>query len=93
MIKTKVSHFTKSDISKDIKLNLGISTSYSNNISEDMIIILKDFIKKKELTISNFGVFKIKHKKKRIGRNPKSGKSYEISARRTLSFLVSKKNK
>ena len=91
MIKTKVSHLTKKDISKKIKSNLGSSFSYANNISEDLISIIKNLVKKKDLNIKNFGLFKTKFKNKRMGRNPKNGKVYVITSRKTLSFLASKK--
>ena len=58
MIKTKIPHFTKNDISKKIRSNLGTSFSYPNNISEDIINILKKLVKKKDFKIKNFGWFK-----------------------------------
>jgi integration host factor subunit alpha len=41
------------------------------------------------LKLSGFGTFSVKHKKPRIGRNPRSGEEMMISARRVLSFKPS----
>ena len=43
----------------------------------------------KSFTIKNFGSFKIKDKKKRIGRNPKTKVEVMISARNVVNFKVS----
>ena len=47
------------------------------------------------LKISSFGTLKMRHKKERVGRNPKTGVEHTISARNTISFVASKilKNK
>ncbi len=91
MSKTKETNFTKKDISKKIDSTIGLPFSYANELSEDIIKILKFLIKEKEINIKNFGTFKIINKKLRQGRNPKTQKIYKISARKTLSFRVSKK--
>ena len=82
---------TKKDISKLINSKLGLSDSYSLDITSDLIKILKKQIKKKSLTIKNFGTFKVLNKNERIGRNPKNNKEYIIPAGKTLSFISSKK--
>jgi nucleoid DNA-binding protein len=40
--------------------------------------------------ISGFGEFKVKHKKVRMGRNPKTKIAYEISERKVVTFHSSK---
>lgn len=42
-----------------------------------------------EVKISSFGTFKVKQKKERIGRNPKTKQEVPISARNVVSFYVS----
>jgi len=42
-----------------------------------------------EVKISSFGTFKVKNKKPRLGRNPKTKKEVPISARKVVSFYVS----
>tara|TARA_X000000368_G_C22954472_1_gene678129 strand:+ start:173 stop:472 length:300 start_codon:yes stop_codon:yes gene_type:complete len=91
MLKIKKSQLTKDDISKKINSTIGLSASYSKKITNDLILILKDLIKIKEINIKNFGSFKVIKKNERIGRNPKNKEIYTIKARKSLSFKISKK--
>lgn len=90
MLKTRNFNLTKKSISKEINTKIGISSSYVDIITEDLINSLKFLIKRKILSIKNFGTFKIIQKKERIGRNPKNNKTYTITPRRSLSFIMSK---
>ena len=89
MLKIKKTQLTKKDISKKINLEIGLSKSYANKITDNLIFILKDLIKNKEINIKNFASFKIIEKKERVGRNPKNDASYLIKARKSLSFKTS----
>jgi len=91
MLKKNNSNFIKKDISIIIKEKIGIPFTYSENVINDLIFVLKKSIKFEEITIKNFGSFKIIEKKKRFGRNPKTKKVHIITARKSLSFNVSKK--
>ena len=91
MLKIKKSNLTKKDISKKINSKIGLSALYVNKVTYDLISILKDLIKIKEINIKNFGTFKTINKNERIGRNPKNKKIYLITARKSLSFITSKK--
>ena len=91
MEENKKISLTKKDISKKINLKTGLSNLYTNQITDDFISILKYLIKSKEISIKNFASFKIIYKKERIGRNPKNKKIYNIDARKSLSFIPSKK--
>ena len=82
---------TKQNISKKINNILGFSNTQSLILTNDLIDILREMIKAKSLNIKNFGSFKILKKKERVGRNPKTGKNFIISARRSISFTQSKK--
>ena len=90
MLKSKRIQLTKKDISKKIKSKIGLSVSYTDKICDSLIVILKDLIKTKETNIKNFGSFKIIIKKERIGRNPKTKKTYLIKARKSIGFKSSK---
>ena len=90
MLKIKKTQLTKKDISKKINLKIGLSNSYTNKITDNLILILKDLIKNKEVHIKNFGSFKMVKKNERIGRNPKSKETYIIKERKSLSFKISK---
>ena len=91
MEENKKISLTKKDISKKINLKTGLSNLYTKQITDDFISILKYLIKSKEISIKNFASFKIINKKERIGRNPKNKKIYNIDARKSLSFIPSKK--
>ena len=91
MLKIKNSNSTKKSISKKINLKTGLPISYTNEITDDLISILKISIKDKGLHIKNFARFKILDKNQRVGRNPKNNKIYKISARKSLSFIAAKK--
>jgi nucleoid DNA-binding protein len=91
MLKIKEPYLIKKDISKKINLKIGLSALYVNKITDDLISILKDLIKIKKINIKNFGTFKTINKNERLGRNPKTKKTYLITARKSLSFITSKK--
>lgn len=91
MIDINKSSITKKNISIKIFKKIGISKTYSDNITDDLIHIVKKLIKLKRLNIKNFGTFKVLKKKERIGRNPKDGKIHIIKSRKSVSFISSKK--
>ena len=91
MSKIKRLNLTKNHIVKEINLKIGLSDSYINKVIDNLIEILKISIKNKELNIKNFGTFKTINKNERLGRNPKNKKIYKITARKSLSFIISKK--
>ena len=85
------SNFTKIHLSKLLSEKKGFSINLSNKLINDLLegIILN--IKNDNFNLKNFGSFKILNKKARIGRNPKTNEIHEISERKTLSFIPSKK--
>ena len=91
MLKIKKNNFTKKNISQKINVKTGLPISYSSEITDNFISILKNLIKNKDFHVKNFATFKILNKNERIGRNPKNNKKYQISARKSLSFIASKK--
>ena len=92
MTKVKLVNLNKSNISKQISSKIGFSKLYSDKITDDLIITLKDLINKKsETKIKNFGTFRILFKNERIGRNPKTKEKYKIRSRKSVTFSSSKK--
>ena len=91
MSEIKKISLTKKEISKKINLKTGLSNLYTNQITDDFINILKNLIKNKEISIKNFASFKTISKNERIGRNPKNKRIYKIKARKSISFITSKK--
>ena len=52
--------------------------------------ILLCFEKGEEVKLTSFGTFKIRNKKERIGRNPKTGIEAKISSRKVVTFKPSR---
>ena len=82
----------KDKIASDLSEEFGFSNRYSKEILDDFIEIIKnELLEKKILNFLNFSTFRIKFKKKRIGRNPKTNEVYDISERNVINFKASKK--
>ena len=89
-------NLTKKEIINSIYMQLGYSKKLIENVLEDIFEILLESLKEKgKVKISNFGTFVIRHKKSRIGRNPKTKMKAIISERNVILFKPSKflKNK
>ena len=87
-------NLTKKDLVNSIYMQLGFSKLISENLIDDFFqIIILGFDKEKKIKISNFGTFEIRHKRSRIGRNPKTKETKEISSRKVLLFKPSKEFK
>ena len=87
----KQNKLQKLDISKDLSKKTGFSISYSKNLIEGLINILKENISKNNLILKNIGSFKVVNKKKRLGRNPKTMEKFKITSRKSISFTAAKK--
>lgn len=46
--------------------------------------------KKEDVAISGFGTFRVKQTKARMGRNPKTGETIKIPAKKKIAFRASK---
>ena len=84
-------NFKKKDLIKHVSLNTGFSFNFSKKLVEDLIEIISENIKKDNFNLKNIGSFKILHKKERLGRNPKTNQKFTITARKSVSFKISKK--
>ena len=84
-------NITKIEITKILSQKTGLSSLYSKKILNDLIQIIIKQVKDNNLILKNIGTFKIISKNERIGRNPKNKKIYNINARKSLSFIASKK--
>ncbi len=81
---------TKSDIAKKIQDGTGLTGKESAELMETVFSIMKATLESGEnLKISGFGSFIVKQKRDRRGRNPQTGESIIIEARRILSFKPS----
>ena len=84
-------NFTRENIAEALHSEFGLTKKdcviFVNDILDIIIEGLKDdgYVK-----IHNFGSFKIKRKKSRIGRNPKTKESVMIKERNVVTFKPSK---
>ena len=82
--------WTRNDIIEAISENVGLSLSDSSLIIEEIFeFILNELEKGHDVKISSFGTFSVRHKKTRIGRNPKTGVEVPITERHVVSFSSS----
>lgn len=81
---------TKADIIETVSGVCNFSKKESSELVECVFSLIKGCLESGEdLKISGFGKFEVKHKSARRGRNPQTGETLEISARRILSFKPS----
>ena len=82
--------WTRNDIIEAISDNVGLSLSESSLIIEEIFeFILNELEKGYDVKISSFGTFSVRHKKTRVGRNPKTGVEVPITARSVVTFSSS----
>ena len=81
---------TKADIVEKIHANTGMTQKESMEMVEAVFSIMKSTLETGEtLKISGFGSFVVKQKNDRRGRNPQTGETITIEARRILTFKPS----
>jgi len=85
-------NITRDEMAEFIHAQFGLSKKDCIDIVNDIIEeIITNLINDKTLKIHNFGTFKLKSKKERIGRNPKTKEEVMISPRNVVTFNLSKK--
>ena len=83
-------NWTRNDIIEAISDNVGLSLSDSSDIIEQIFeFILLELEQGKDVKISSFGTFSVRHKNSRIGRNPKTGVEVPIKERNVVTFSSS----
>ena len=87
-------NITRDDIAETIHLEFGLSKKDCLEIVHDIIeIIIKGLNQNGMVKIHNFGTFRLKRKKSRLGRNPKTKEEKIISERNVILFKPSKEIK
>lgn len=81
---------TRADLSnavyREIGLSLSESTQLVDAVLEEVAVALEQG---NSVKLSSFGTFKLRRKKERVGRNPKTGVEVPITPRTVLSFNAS----
>ena len=82
--------WTRNDIIEAISDNVGLSFTDSSIIIEEIFeFLLNELEKGEDVKISSFGTFSVRHKRPRIGRNPKTGVEVPITERNVVTFSSS----
>ncbi|TAF13524.1 MAG: integration host factor subunit alpha [Alphaproteobacteria bacterium] len=81
---------TRADLSHAVYQELGVPLSEASDMVDAFFEEISEALAKhEEVKLSSFGTFGIRHKKARIGRNPKTGVEVVITPRSVLSFTAS----
>lgn len=84
----------KADIVRRLAKRLHLKDKDALKIVDQILESMKDVIAAKgRLEIRDFGVFQVKERKPRIGRNPKNRLEYPIPPRRVVTFKPGKELK
>ena len=82
---------TRQDISETLYRDIGLSKHESALMLEAVLQHISNaLIDGKIVKLSSFGTFSPRQKSERVGRNPKTGVTARINARRVISFKPSK---
>ena len=80
----------KTDIANTIHNKIGYTKTFGEQLVESILSIMKKKLHEgQDVKIHGFGNFVVKHKKERKGRNPQTGETMTISARKILKFYIS----
>jgi nucleoid DNA-binding protein len=84
----------KIDIVKRVADQLTLKDREALTVVDTIINSIKDTIKEHgRMEIRNFGVFQVKQRKPRTGRNPRNKKEYPIFPRKVVTFKLGKELK
>lgn len=78
---------TKKDIAMKIADQLDIEQIKAKKIIQMVLdAIIESLSKGQTVELRNFGIFKVKRKKARLGRNPKTGDSVNVPEKKAVTF-------
>ena len=81
---------TRADLTEAIYREIGLSRTESAVLVEAVLNhIIEALLQGENVKLSGFGTFILRDKKKRMGRNPKTGREVPITPRRVLTFKPS----
>ena len=85
---------TKANLAELLFENIGLNKRESKDMVDAFIVLISDcLVDGNYVKISGFGNFQIRTKAPRPGRNPRTGESVPIEARRVVTFHASHKLK
>ena len=81
---------TKAELIENVYEKVGFSKKDSSDLVELIFDMIKESLSQSEkIKISGFGNFIVRQKRSRKGRNPQTGQTIEITARKVLTFRPS----
>lgn len=81
---------TKADLADAIYATMPVDKQKATQIVEDYIELIKNALEKEsKVMLSGFGSYEVKYKPPRRGRNPQTGDSIILRARRVVKFKPS----
>ncbi len=81
---------TRADLSEAVHREVGLSRAESAMFVRLVLQTISDaLVRGEQVKLSSFGTFEVRHKKARMGRNPKTREEVPITPRRVLSFRAS----
>lgn len=84
------STLTRADLCEAVHEEVGLSRQECSSMVERTLELVVESLQRGEtVKLSGFGVFQVREKRARMGRNPKTGEPAAINPRRVISFRAS----
>ena len=81
---------TRADLCESVHEQVGLTRQDCSELVERTLELMCLALERGEqVKLSGFGVFQVRDKRERVGRNPKTGESAAITPRRVVSFRAS----
>lgn len=85
---------TRKDLAGKIAEGTGMKQNEVKTIIDRVLEeISQSLVRGEKVELRDFGVFKVKQRKARLGRNPKTGEEVQVPARKVVHFKVGKELK
>lgn len=86
----KTETLTRADLSEAVHLEVGLTRQDGSVLVERTLDLVAEALEAGQtVKLSGFGVFQVRAKRERIGRNPKTGEPATINPRRVIGFRAS----
>ncbi len=81
---------TRADLAEAVHQEVGLTRQDCADLVERTLELIADALQRGEVVkLSGFGVFQVRDKRARMGRNPKTGEPASIDQRRVITFRAS----
>jgi nucleoid DNA-binding protein len=78
---------TKKDMAKALADDMGLTHGQATEVIQRVLDgITETLCEEGRLELRNFGVFEVKERKARVARNPRTGETVQVPAKRVVSF-------